>query len=196
MYPIIGNKEYGWSFIGSDIDKVALESATQIATKNKALKSNVEFRLQEKSKDIFYGVLTKAETVDISICNPPFHSSIEEANKGNLRKLNNLKDKKVTTPTLNFGGKNTELWTDGGENKFIRNMVRESKNFATSCFWFTTLVSKQSNLKSIYHALKNVEATEVKTIALGTGNKTSRIVAWTFLNAEEQKTWRDTKWNK
>lgn len=196
VYPIIGNAEYGWSFIGSDIDKVAIESAKQIANNNKTLKPVIEFRVQENPKDIFYGVLTKEEAIDVSICNPPFHSSLEEANKGTLRKLKNLKGEKVNKPTLNFGGKNTELWTEGGENKFIRNMVRESKNFANSCFWFTTLVSKQSNLKSIYHALENVEAVEVKTIALGTGNKTSRIVAWTFLNAEEQKTWRDTKWNK
>lgn len=196
VYPIIGNAEYGWSFIGSDIDKLAIESATQIATKNKPLKPVIEFRIQENPKDIFYGVITKEERIDISICNPPFHSSLEEATKGTSRKLKNLKGKKITQPTLNFGGIATELWTDGGENKFIRNMIRESKKFAESCFWFSTLVSKQSNLKSIYHALDNAEVTDIKTIALGTGNKTSRIVAWTFLNAEEQKNWRDTKWNK
>ena len=68
--------------------------------------------------------------------------------------------------------------------------------FSTSCFWFTTLVSKQSNLKSIYAALKNAEAVDVKTIEMGQGNKTSRIVAWTFLTSEQQKEWKNTKWKE
>ncbi len=196
VYPIIGNAEYGWSFLGSDIDEVAIESAKQIISKNKNLKKVVELKLQNKPKDSFYGLITKEDRIDISICNPPFHSSLEEANKGTLRKLSNLKGEKISEPALNFGGVNTELWTDGGENKFIRNMVRESKKFAESIFWFTTLVSKQSNLRSIYNALNTEEAIEVKTINMGTGNKTTRIVAWTFLTAEQQKVWRDTKWNK
>lgn len=196
VYPIIGNAEYGWSFICSDIDEVALEAAKQIISKNKNLKKVVELKLQNKPKDSFYGIITKEYGIDVSICNPPFHSSLEEARKGTLRKLSNLKGEKISEPALNFGGINTELWTDGGENKFIRNMVRESKKFAESVFWFTTLVSKQSNLRSIYNALNTEEAIEVKTINMGTGNKTTRIVAWSFLTAEQQKNWRDNKWNK
>jgi 23S rRNA (adenine1618-N6)-methyltransferase len=30
---------------------------------------------------------------------------------------------------------------------------------------------------------------------MGQGNKTSRIVAWTFLTKEQQKIWKNTKWN-
>lgn len=194
VYPIIGNNEYDWSFIGSDIDQIAIDNAQEIINKNSSLKNKIELRLQENPKDILYGIITKEERYDVSICNPPFHSSLEEANKGTLRKLNNLKGKKITTPTQNFGGQNNELWCDGGENRFIRKMVRESKKFANSCFWFTTIVSKQSNLKSIYSALKDVEAIDVKTISMGQGNKTSRIVAWTFLTSKEQKEWKNTYW--
>ena len=195
IYPIIGHMEYGWSFLGTDIDGVALENAKQIIDKNSSLKDAVEFRLQENKKDVLYGVLNKEHKIDISICNPPFHSSDAEANAGAARKLRNLRGEKNPSPIKNFGGQNAELWCDGGENRFIRNMVRESKNFSENCFWFTTLVSKQSNLKSIYRALENEKAIEVKTINMGQGNKTSRIVAWTFLSSEQQKEWRDTRWN-
>ena len=34
------------------------------------------------------------------------------------------------------------------------------------------------------------EETEVKTINMGTGNKITRIVAWTFLTKKEQKEWK------
>ena len=94
----------------------------------------------------------------------------------------------------NFGGKNAELWCVGGENGFVKNLIRESRNFGKSCFWFTTLISKQSNLKSVYKALENEGAVEVKTIAMGQGNKTSRIVAWTFLTKEEQAVWKNSNW--
>ena len=196
VYPIIGNCEYGWSFLGSEIDTVALENAQKIKENNPFLKDKLEFRLQPKTKDIFYGVITKDERFDVTICNPPFHDSLAEAEAGTLRKLTHLTAKKITSPIKNFGGQNSELWCDGGENKFVRNMIRESKNFATSCFWFTTLISKQYNLKSIYSALKNVDAVDVKTIAMGQGNKTSRIVAWTFLTPEQQNEWKNTKWKE
>jgi 23S rRNA (adenine1618-N6)-methyltransferase len=65
---------------------------------------------------------------------------------------------------------------------------------AKNCFWFTTLVSKQSNLKGIYKALQESKAADIRTIAMGTGNKSTRIVAWTFLSKEEQKAWRDSRW--
>jgi 23S rRNA (adenine1618-N6)-methyltransferase len=75
-------------------------------------------------------------------------------------------------------------------------MIRQSRQFTTSVFWFSTLISKQTHLKAAYEALAKAAAVTVKTIPMGQGNKTSRIVAWTFLSKEEQKHWRDTRWNE
>ncbi|MEO9802612.1 MAG: 23S rRNA (adenine(1618)-N(6))-methyltransferase RlmF [Reichenbachiella sp.] len=196
IYPIIGQKEYGWSFIASDIDENSIASSQQIVDNNPALKGKIEFRLQPVPKDIIYGVITKEERVDLSICNPPFHASAEEAQKGSLRKVNNLGKEKTDKAVLNFGGQSNELWCEGGEKKFIREMVRQSSKFPTSCFWYSTLVSKQSNLKGIYENLKAAEATAVQTIPMGQGNKSSRIVAWTFLTKEQQKVWKNEKWKE
>ena len=196
VYPIIGSKEYGWSFIGSDIDPISIESANKIIELNPFLKGKVELRLQNNPKDIYYGIIQKDELIDLSICNPPFHASFEEAQSGTLRKLNNLTNKKITKPILNFGGQNSELWCEGGEERFVRDMIRQSKQFSAACFWFSSLISKQSNLKGVYEALKKAEAFEVKTIPMGQGNKRSRIIAWTFLNPEQQKKWMSTRWNE
>jgi len=194
IYPIIGVKEYGWSFVGSDIEQVAIQSAAIIIEMNAGLKGKVELRLQKNSKDIFRGIIHSNELFDLTICNPPFHASLEEAQSGTLRKLSNLNHKRITNPTLNFGGKNKELWCEGGEEKFVEKMIIESKLMTSFCFWFSTLISKSSHLKSVYAALKNAEAIEVKTIPMSQGNKTSRIVAWTFLTHEQQKKWIDTRW--
>jgi len=195
VYPIIGNSEYGWSFIGSDIDPAAIASANKIIESNPNLKGYVDCRLQANSKDAFAGILQKDELIDVSICNPPFHASLAESQAGTLRKLSNLKNKKIKTPALNFGGKDGELWTEGGEKRFILNMIRQSKQFGKSCCWFSTLVSKQSNLKYIYRELDEIMAEEYKTIPMGQGNKTSRIVAWTFLSVAEEKKWMKDRWN-
>lgn len=180
IYPIIGSYEYGWSFTGTDIDPVAIDTANTIINLNPLLKTNVELRLQLNSSAIFKGIIHKGERFDVTVCNPPFHASAAEARQGTLRKLSNLKGRKITKPALNFGGTNNELWCDGGEVKFIRTMITESREFATQCKWFTTLVAKQASLKSIYDALKKAAATEVKTIAMTQGNKSSRMVAWRF----------------
>jgi 23S rRNA (adenine1618-N6)-methyltransferase len=195
VYPIIGNNEYGWTFIGSDIDIVSIESVQKLIENNPFLKEVIDCRLQTNPKDIFSGVLKEGEFIDFSICNPPFHSSKAEAEAGTLRKLSNLNQKVVKKVNLNFGGQNGELWCEGGEERFVRTMIRQSRQYKNNCFWFSSLISKQSNLKSIYEALEKAEAFEVKTLPMGQGNKTSRIVAWTFLDKEQQKEWKNSRWN-
>jgi 23S rRNA (adenine1618-N6)-methyltransferase len=194
VYPIIGVKEYGWSFVGSDIDAVALESANRIIAENPVLTGKVECRLQPNPKNFFKGIIQTDEYFDLSICNPPFHASAEAAEAATLRKLSNLQHKEVTEVVKNFGGQNQELWCEGGEEAFVREMVRQSKQFGTSCFWFSSLISKQSHLKYVYEALTKAGAVEVKTIPMGQGNKTSRVVAWTFLTKDQQAAWKTLRW--
>lgn len=191
IYPIVGVGEYGWSFVGSDLDDAAIRSSQEIVLKNKRLKGLVEIRKQKSSSNIFQNIIGKEEYFDFSMCNPPFHASAEESQKGTLRKLKNLKQEKIE---LNFGGKNNELWTEGGEAVFIQKMIRESKLFSSSVLLFSTLVSKKENLKKIYAELKTSEAREVRTIEMNHGNKKSRIVAWTFLTQKQRMAWVKYRW--
>ena len=194
IYPIVGNHEYGWSFIGSDISATSLKSTKQIASNNKRLTSAVKTRLQQNSRFIFEGIINEKEFVDVTVCNPPFHSSLHEARKANARKVKNLKRKGSEKPVLNFGGQQNELWCEGGELKFIRDMIFESRRFAKQCLWFTSLVSKKENLKPLYKTLNKVVALEVKTIDMSQGNKNSRVLCWTFLTPTEQSKWTTDRW--
>ena len=106
-----------------------------------------------------------------------------------MRKLRNLSKSTVEKSQLNFGGRHHELWCEGGEAAFVKKMIQQSRQFANSCLWFSTLISKQEKLKGVYRALRQVEALEVETISLGHGNKTSRIVAWTFLTQKKKEEW-------
>jgi 23S rRNA (adenine1618-N6)-methyltransferase len=194
IYPIIGVKEYDWNFVGSDIDKLAITAANKIIESNSSLQGKIELRIQPNIKNFFQGIIQDGERFDLTICNPPFHASMEEAQSATLRKLSNLKQKRITKPILNFGGQSLELWCKGGEKRFVNDLIFESRRFKNSCFWFSTLISKESNLKGVYATLKRLNIPEVKTILMGHGNKTSRIVAWSFLSSDKQKEWIDTYW--
>jgi 23S rRNA (adenine1618-N6)-methyltransferase len=180
IYPIIGVVDYGWNFVGSDVEEASLKNAQHIIDENPALNNKIALRLQSNRNNIFQGVILTEDRFDLSICNPPFHRSQAEASAGSLRKAKNLGHKKSSSPVLNFGGQANELWCEGGEIHFIQTMIRESVQFKDHCRWFTTLVSKQENLKSAYKELKTVGAGEVNTIEMQLGNKVSRILAWRF----------------
>lgn len=190
IYPLIGHAAYGWTFVGTDTDKHAIRNCIEIIAANPELHDAISLQLQSESHCIFKNIIEPDDQFAFTICNPPFHTSAEEAAKGNLRKTTNLNHRKAPKPILNFGGKNAELWCEGGEIGFITQMICESAKYPKQVFWFTTLVSKHENLKSIYKMLKKVNAGEIRTIEMAQGQKNSRFVAWTFLSETEQQNWK------
>ena len=193
IYPLLGNQEYGWQFIGSEIDLKALKVAKQIVESN-SLSNYIDIRHQINASFIFNGIIKPTELIDITLCNPPFHSSAAEANAGSQKKWKNLGHKKTEKPVLNFGGQTSELWCKGGEVTFISKMIEESANIKQQCLWFTSLVSKSENLPAIYSVLKKVGAISIKTINMSQGNKISRLVAWTFLSETQHIQWSLKRW--
>lgn len=181
VYPIIGSQSYGWSFVGADADRKALQNAEKIVAENSQLNSLIECRFQSSSSQIFNGIIKPDEQFDFTMCNPPFHASIAEANAGSQRKWNNLrKGNTKGNPSLNFGGQQAELAYPGGEQAFILKMISESAGYDKQCGWFTSLVSKKETLPAAYKKLKMLDVSEVKTINMSQGQKVSRMLAWTF----------------
>jgi 23S rRNA (adenine1618-N6)-methyltransferase len=190
IYPIIGHREYGWRFVGSDIDPVAVRVARQLVSANSVLANAIDCRLQPNSADIFRNVVRPGEVFDLTLCNPPFHASAAEAEAGSRRKWQQLGAAPAAKPALNFGGQAAELWCQGGEEGFVRRMVAESARLPTSCFWFTSLISKKDSLYGVNKALQKAGARDVRTVAMSQGQKVSRFVAWTFLDEAQQQEWR------
>lgn len=177
IYPLIGYSEYGWTFVGSEIDSLAIRSAKNIVDAN-GLSKVISIRKQTNRLKIFKDLINPGEKFKLSICNPPFHSSMKEASESTERKWKNLGKGSQMGSDLNFGGKNAELWCEGGEEKFLQSMIVESEQFAQSVEWFSSLVSKKETLASCYYELDKIKAKEVRTIDTHQGNKTSRILAW------------------
>lgn len=177
IYPVLGVSEYGWDFVGSDINPEALRVAQTIVNENPKLKAKVELRLQSDTF-IFQGLVRKEDHFNLTLCNPPFHSSEEEAREGSNRKWRNL-GKKERKDSRNFGGIGAELWTPGGELSFIKQMIHESVSVSKNCDVFTTLISKEENLPPLQQLLKHHHA-ESKIIDMSQGQKKSRILCWRF----------------
>jgi 23S rRNA (adenine1618-N6)-methyltransferase len=194
IYPILGNSIYDWSFVGSELNPVAMESAQKIIAQNQKLQGKIELRLQPDSSKIFSNIILDEDFFDLTVCNPPFHESAQAAKEVSQRKVRNLTGKLTSKPVLNFGGQADELWTDGGELEFIRKMIQESMSFKNQVYWFTTLVSKSENLKSIYYQLEKAGVFSQKTVQMEQGNKQSRFVAWTFLNDKQREDWKKFRW--
>lgn len=176
IYPLIGHHEYGWSFVGSDINPEALKSAQEIIFQNH-LEKAVEVRLQKDKSRIFEGVLNEDDFFDLSICNPPFHSSSEEAKDGTKRKWKNLGFGKAEV--LNFSGSSDELWCEGGEIGFLQQMIKESELFKNRIHLFSSLISKEKSLPPLEKTLQKLKA-HYKIVSYGHGNKKTRILVWTY----------------
>ena len=179
IYSLLACKVYGWQCVASDIDPQSLANVAAIIDKNPSLKGAIDLRLQTEKSRIFDGIIHADERFDLSVCNPPFHASLADALKGNQKKRNNL-GVGATSSTLNFGGQNAELWCKGGEQKFLRTMIKESSVFSAQCRWFTTLVSKSENLAPAKKLLRKLAASDVREIEMKQGNKITRILAWTY----------------
>jgi 23S rRNA (adenine1618-N6)-methyltransferase len=182
IYPLIGNREYGWQFVATDIDKKAIESAQHILDKNEKLSLNsfITLKLQKNKSAFFEGIIQPTDYFDSTMCNPPFHESAQQAAQGANRKVRNLKKTQIKTVTLNFGGQANELWCEGGERQFLKNMITESIQFANNVGWFTSLVSKQENVIPSIELIKKIGAKKSKIVPMAQGNKKSRFIAWRF----------------
>lgn len=186
IYPLLGHQVYGWNFIATDIDETSIQQAQKNINEN-GLTNKIHLRFQNDKTQILKGILKPSDKFSVSMCNPPFYKSEAEMIQATTQKLKGLG--KQGELVKNFSGKHYELCYTGGEKAFVHNYLYESSLFKTKCFWYSTLVSKKENVKSMHTSLNKLGATEIKTILMQLGNKTSRIVAWTFLTNEQKKQW-------
>lgn len=210
IYPLLGQHEYRWRFVGSDIDPAALDNAQRILKANPGADKRISLRLQADAEQVFQGIIAADEQFDFTLCNPPFHASRGDANAAAQRKWNKLHraSKKADPehvaqireageePKLNFGGQNNELICAGGEAGFLSRLIDDSSQFAKQVFWFSTLVSKGTLVGELEARIRALGATDVRVVTLLQGQKQSRLLAWTFLDKKQRRAWRKARWPK
>lgn len=188
IYPILGNSIYGWKFIATDISSVSINNIKEILNQNQTLKKNIKVRFQKDKSNIFKNIIKNDEKFDLTMCNPPFFTSLEEANEARSKKVNNLNknkqrkghksvDKKTSS---NFGGTSTERYCDGGELDFIQRIIKESLVYKDQCRWFSTLVSNKANIEQFTILLQSQNSLETKVIEMNQGQKIAHLLIWRY----------------
>jgi 23S rRNA (adenine1618-N6)-methyltransferase len=74
-------------------------------------------------------------------------------------------------------------------------MIAESATMPSACLWFTTLVSQASHLAVLKRSVAGVHVSDARVIDMGQGQKSSRLLAWTFLRVDEHERWRKSRWS-
>ncbi|TNC93082.1 MAG: 23S rRNA (adenine(1618)-N(6))-methyltransferase RlmF [Thalassolituus sp.] len=183
IYPLLASSVYGWQCVGADISPDSLANVKAVLKNNPELQPLCELRLQPDKHVMFSNIIQPDEYFDVTVCNPPFHASADEARASAVRKASGLarnRGDKAADTSLNFGGMENELWCNGGEALFLKKMAKESLLFARQVGWFTSLVSKSDTLKPLKKQLTKLKATDIREIEMVQGKKITRIIAWTF----------------
>lgn len=211
VYPLIGHGSYGWSFIASETDGGSYRHAAGLARANN-LGADVAVRHQLSPDAIFDGVLLEGETVDFTMCNPPFYESMNAFRAANARKRSLLakssRKRNKRSPSYveqpkacsssngsnNFGGTDSELWCPGGEVEFINKIISASESIQHNSLWFSSLLSRKTKLPVIERRLKRMKnVKDTKIISTGRGQKTSTLLFWSFHSLSEQAAWAERR---
>eukprot|EP00918_Siedleckia_nematoides_P033903 GHVU01073720.1.p1 GENE.GHVU01073720.1~~GHVU01073720.1.p1 ORF type:complete len:208 (+),score=36.37 GHVU01073720.1:950-1573(+) len=95
VYSLLGAREYGMSFVGTDVSQQAVDIARGIVERN-GLNNQITFRMQTDPDNIFEGVFDADERFDLCVCNPPFYERAEEVNRNPARELEVTAEEGIT----------------------------------------------------------------------------------------------------
>jgi 23S rRNA (adenine1618-N6)-methyltransferase len=189
IYPIIGSQTYGWQMTGTDVHEPSYQSAKVIAKSNKNLSKLVKVKLQSPPS-IFEGIISNEDYYTFTMSNPPFHESASAAMSGSRKKNKNLarhahkrrggNSSADNRDKLNFGGQHNELWCEGGEFAFVKQMLKESQVFSKQVGWFTSLLSKKDSVPGLEKFAKHLGVSDWRVVNMSQGAKASRFIAWRF----------------
>ncbi|KAL3694734.1 hypothetical protein R1sor_008385 [Riccia sorocarpa] len=118
---------------------------------------------------VLCGVVKEEERFDFCMCNPPFFESIEEAG------LN---------PRTACGGTPQEMVCPGGELAFITRMIEDSVRLGTRIQWYTSMVGRKVNLKTLTSNLRAAGVTMLRTTEFVQGRTSRWGIAWSFSPAQ------------
>jgi 23S rRNA (adenine1618-N6)-methyltransferase len=187
VYPLIGHTRFGWRFVGTDIDGESCTWARGLGRRNSIADSAIEIREQTRVGSVLEGVIEPTDRFAASVCNPPFFESKFRADAAKRPRSRALREQSQVGGKRAFTGSDRELWCEGGETGFLVRLISDSSRHPELCVWFTSLVSRRGSLPVLQRALSKLDVTEVRTLAQQRGNKPSRILAWTFLSAEQRR---------
>jgi len=174
IFPLLGSRAFGYSFLATDVDPAALEVALQNVRAN-GLQAEIELRLVPHPQHTLDGVLRERERFDFVMCNPPFFD-LSDA-RVDLRNPNRL--------SL---ASSSEWQCEGGEMGFISRLFHDSTHHRKSVEWFTVMCGKKSTWKHWRRRMQQGGAggledapLHLRTATLTQGRQSRWVLAWSWM---------------
>ncbi|MCJ1424275.1 hypothetical protein MMC29_002162 [Sticta canariensis] len=180
IYPLLGcSLRPKWKFAAIDIDDRNYQYACQNVHRN-SLQARILPFLTKPTDPLIPLDKLGLDSVDFTMCNPPFYTSVSE--------LISSAAAKSHPPRSACTGAEVEMVTDGGEVAFVQLMIKESCQLKTDCQWYTSMLGKLSSLYTVLDTLKSVAVCNWAVKEFVQGTKTRRwAIAWSFQSARPTK---------
>ncbi|KAK4868252.1 hypothetical protein LT330_007450 [Penicillium expansum] len=156
----------------TDIDSNNIRTSRHNVSLNN-LESRVQIVHSDPTGPLFPLENLGRQTLDFTMCNPPFYTSPNE--------LKQSAEQKEREPFSTCTGAEVEMVTRGGEVAFVKQMIDESLQLRERVQWYTSMLGKLSSINVlvetlIKHGIANFAVTEFEQ-----GSKTKRwAVAWSW----------------
>ncbi|KAJ5721398.1 uncharacterized protein N7483_009332 [Penicillium malachiteum] len=173
IYPLLGCKTRDqWKFFATDIDESNIQTA-QANVELNGLESRISILQTSPSGPFFPLSRLGAESLDFTMCNPPFYSSHEE--------MTATAELKSHAPHSTCTGADVEMITPGGEAAFVIRMIDESLQLRAKIQWYTSMLGKLSSVTTLVEALMERDNHNYAVTEFVQGNKTKRwAIAWSW----------------
>ncbi|KAM0942371.1 putative 23S rRNA (adenine(1618)-N(6))-methyltransferase [Dioscorea sansibarensis] len=198
IYPLLGASLLGWSFVGSDVTKIALEWARKNVQSNPHLSELIEIRnaCDPSSSGNVENDVIREEAPEGSTHNPNMWSGccselpvlvgvIKDGEKFDFCMCNppffESVEEAGLNPRTSCGGTFEEMVFPGGERAFITHIIDDSLQLKHSFRWFTSMVGRKANLKFLVSKLHEVGVSVVKSTEFVQGHTARWGLAWSFL---------------
>ncbi|XP_046389732.1 U6 small nuclear RNA (adenine-(43)-N(6))-methyltransferase [Ischnura elegans] len=174
IYPLLAGKTKGWRMLATEIDEESVACAIRNVEAN-GLETLIEVKRVDANV-ILDGALEGDKHYTFTMCNPPFFESEKDVIASDNRSSNR------TPPSNSPTGSMGELVVDGGELKFIRKMLSDSKDIGTRVSLYTTMVGHKSNVNVLKAEIAAAGANNYGSYEFCQGRTTRWGLAWTFKN--------------
>jgi len=179
IYPLLAAKHFTWRMIATEKDQSNYDFAIKNVTKND-LASEINIRKVENENSFMKGVINSEESLHFSMCNPPFFDE----------------ETKEDESDTDAAGTDNEMYTCGGEVKFVTNMALESKVMRDQVVIFTTMLGHKSSVAPVKKMLSSLGVSSLACTELCQGKTMRWAVAWTFTSGIDLVKVKGTKAKK
>ncbi|KAJ2842505.1 hypothetical protein J3B02_005557, partial [Coemansia erecta] len=176
IYPLLGARVLkDCSFVATDINEESVSVAIANVEQNKLLdKIQIYLNPNKKVKLPLDNPGFSSNSFTFCMCNPPFYANEDEREA--------LRNAKADAPSLTTLAKTDELFTEGGEEKFLSEMADESKVLGDRIVWYTTMVGKKRTLGILKAKLVSLGAKQIREGTLVQGRTSRWVLGWSFVD--------------